>query len=70
MYIWFYRFPLLYQKPLEHFTKIKSSLYVTCASKTGIMSAALFLRKMKITKIVRNCFLKTMGVDSCFSKMI
>jgi hypothetical protein len=28
--------------------------YVTCASKTGIMSAALFLRKMKIKKIGRN----------------
>jgi hypothetical protein len=27
---------------------------VTCASKTGIMSAALFLRKMKIKKIGRN----------------
>jgi hypothetical protein len=29
--------------------------FVTCASKTGIMSAALFLRKMKIKKIGRNC---------------
>jgi dsDNA-specific endonuclease/ATPase MutS2 len=27
---------------------------VTCASKTGIMSAAVFLRKMKIKKIGRN----------------
>jgi hypothetical protein len=31
--------------------------FVTCASKPGIMSAAqaLFLRKMKIKKIGRNC---------------
>jgi hypothetical protein len=29
--------------------------YVTCASKTSMVSAALFLRKMKIKKIGRNC---------------
>jgi hypothetical protein len=38
----------------------KGSKNVTCASKTGITSAALFLRKMKIKKIGRNCG------NSCF----
>jgi hypothetical protein len=48
---------------------------VTCASKIGMMSAALFLRKMKIKKIVEiieavfKPIFKTMGVDSCFSKI-
>jgi hypothetical protein len=41
---------------------------VTCASKTGMMSAVLFLRKLrKLGEIVET--LKTMGVDSCFSKI-
>jgi hypothetical protein len=29
-------------------------LFVTCASKTGMMLAALFLRKMKIKQIGQN----------------
>jgi hypothetical protein len=39
-----------WKSPLSHFF----STYVTCASKTGIMSTALFLRKMKIKKIGQN----------------
>jgi hypothetical protein len=52
----------------------KNHTCVTCTNKTGMMSAALFLRKLKLRKLgeivkrFQAYFLK-MGVDSCFSKI-
>jgi hypothetical protein len=34
---------------------------VTCVSKTGIMSTALFLRKMKVKKFLRKIKIKKIG---------
>jgi hypothetical protein len=39
-------------KPVDNILNV----FVTCVSKTGIMSAALFWRKIKIKKIGRNCW--------------